>query len=232
MITLRKSAERGLTQIDWLKSYHSFSFGEYRDPKHMGFHALRVINDDIIAPGGGFGTHPHRDMEIITVVYDGTLQHKDSLGTGSVIRPGDVQRMSAGTGILHSEFNASDTDPVRLLQIWIIPDKTGIAPGYQQKHFPPELRSGVLRLAASPDGAEDSITIQQDARLYISTLGPKQGVDYHLSKGRSAWVQVATGSLTLNGQSLGEGDGATIENEQTLVIESKDGAELLLFDLA
>jgi len=198
----------------------------------MGFQTLRVINDDRVAPGGGFGTHPHRDMEIITIVLDGALEHKDSLGTGSVIRPGDVQRMSAGTGIRHSEFNHSETDPVHFLQIWILPDRKGLEPGYEQKTFAPEKRQGRFALVAGPKSANGALTIHQDARLYIATLLPDGKVTHSLKPGRHAWVHVATGAVTLNGQSLEAGDGAGVENEATLEFAATKPAEVLLFDLA
>src|SRR3954452_23136873 len=213
MITIRPSAERGITDFGWLDSKHSFSFGEYYDLDHMGFHSLRVINDDKVAPGGGFPTHPHRDMEIITWVLSGALEHKDSLGTGAVIRPGELQRMTAGTGILHSEFNASKTEPVHLLQIWIFPEKRGLTPGYDQKSFPAAERKGRLKLVASRDGRDGLVSFHQDASVYAAALAPDQKVTHTLVPGRAAWVQVATGSVKLNGITLKTGDGAAVEDE-------------------
>lgn len=231
MITIRPAAERGHADFGWLDSYHTFSFGEYQDFNHMGFHSLRVINDDKIAGGGGFPTHPHRDMEIITWVLSGALEHKDSLGTGSVIRAGDLQRMTAGTGIQHSEFNASKTDPVHLLQIWLFPDKRGLKPGYAQTNFPVADRKGQLKLVASRDGRDGSVSFNQDASLFAATLSPGQRVKHTLSPGRAAWVQVATGSITLNGQSLKTGDGAAITEETELELVGVDEGETLVFDL-
>ncbi len=232
MITIRRAVERGRTDFGWLDSWHTFSFGEYMDYDHMGFHSLRVINDDKVAPGGGFPTHPHRDMEIITWVVSGALEHKDSLGTGSVIRPGELQRMTAGTGILHSEFNASKTEPVHLLQIWIFPEKRGLTPTYDQKSFPAAERKGQLKLLASHDGRDGSVSFSQDASLYAAALGRDQKVSHTLVPGRAAWVQVATGSVTLNGQKLTAGDGAAVENEAVLELLGVDEGETLLFDLA
>src|SRR5262245_5634103 len=189
MLQIRKSRERGRSRFDWLDSLHTFSFGEYHDPGLMGFRVLRVINEDRVTPGQGFGTHGHRDMEIITCVIDGALEHKDSLGTGSVIRPGDIQRMSAGTGVMHSEFNASTTQSVHFLQIWIVPERRGIAPGYEQKSFPLPERSGRLRLVASPNGNDGSVTIHQDARVYMSSLGAGQSVTHEMAADRHAWLQ-------------------------------------------
>jgi quercetin 2,3-dioxygenase len=231
MITLRPAAERGRTDFGWLDSGHSFSFGDYRDPRHMGFHSLRVINDDRVAGGGGFPTHPHRDMEIITVVFAGALEHKDSLGTGSVIRAGDVQRMTAGTGILHSEFNASATEPVHLLQIWILPEARSLKPGYAQQSFPAEARKGQLKLAASRDGRDGSLSFHQDASLYLAALDPGQKVTHTLAPGRAAWVQVATGSVTLNGKTLVAGDGAAVTDETDLELVGVESGETLVFDL-
>lgn len=232
MIAIRKSGERGVTDWGWLDSRHSFSFGEYHDPKHMGFRALRVINDDRIAGGGGFPKHPHRDMEIVTVVFEGALAHGDSLGNGSAIRPGEVQRMTAGTGIRHSEANASQTDPVHLLQIWLLPERAGLEPGYEQKAFAPEEFDGQLRLVASPDGRDGSLTIRQDARIHQARLAPGQSASQALEHGRHAWVQVARGSITLNGQALGEGDGAAVSEETALSLTGVDTADVLVFDLA
>jgi quercetin 2,3-dioxygenase len=232
MINIRRSEQRGGGNFGWLNTRHTFSFDTYHDPKYMGFRSLRVINEDVVAPGGGFPTHPHRDMEIITYVLEGALGHKDSLGTGSVIRPGDGQRMSAGHGIRHSEMNASDTDPVHLLQIWIMPDRGGIEPSYEQKTFPPEEKQGKLRVIASPDGENGSVTIHQDAKLYVSLLAPGEKVTHDLPQGRYAWLQVAKGSIELNGKQLQQGDGAAVSDEQKLTIAGKQDAEVLLFDLA
>jgi len=230
MINVRRAAERGRTQIDWLDSRHSFSFGEYFDPKHMGFRALRVINEDRVTPGAGFPTHGHRDMEIITYVLDGAIAHKDSLGTGSVIRPGDVQRMSAGTGIRHSEFNSSASDPLHFLQIWIVPDKERLVPGYEQKSF--ERKPGELRLVGSRDGRDGSITVHQDADIYAAILRPGDTVEHRPADGRHSWVQIARGAVTLNGQTLQQGDGAAISGEKTLTLAANENAEIVLFDLA
>jgi redox-sensitive bicupin YhaK (pirin superfamily) len=232
MIALRKSGERGFADHGWLKSFHTFSFAGYYDPKHMGFGPLRVINEDRVAPGEGFGTHPHRDMEIISYVLDGALEHKDSMGTGSVIRPGDVQRMSAGTGVLHSEYNASDKDKVHFLQIWIEPSKSGIPPSYEQKFFAPEEKRGKLRLVASPDGRDGSVKVHQDALLLAALINGDERVVYTLASGRKAYVHVARGSVTVNGQPLGSGDALKATGESEVVIEKGDNAEVLLFDLA
>jgi redox-sensitive bicupin YhaK (pirin superfamily) len=232
MINLRRSHQRGGGDFGWLNTRHSFSFDTYYDPKHMGFRSLRVINEDWVAPGQGFPTHPHRDMEIITYVLEGALEHKDSLGTVSIIRPGDGQRMSAGRGIRHSEANPSDTEAVHLLQIWIMPDRPGHEPSYEQKTFPESEKRGRLRLIAGPDGEDGSVTIHQDAKLYVSLLAPGQQVEHELSKGRHAWLQVAKGAVELNGKKLEQGDGAAISDEQKLKIEGTEDAEILLFDLA
>ncbi|PMB12958.1 quercetin 2,3-dioxygenase [Fischerella thermalis CCMEE 5282] len=231
-IQIRHGNERGHTKISWLDSYHTFSFGGYVDPNHMGFRSLRVINDDRVAPGAGFATHSHRDMEIITYVLEGALEHRDSLGTGAVIYPGDAQRMSAGSGITHSEFNHSKTKPVHFLQIWIVPDRKGLSPSYEQRTFPSEERSGILRLIAAKDGREGAVTIHQDVDLYASLLQPNDLVSYHLKPQRYAWVQVARGVVTLNGHSLKEGDGAAVNGEEQLEISTDTGGEILLFDLA
>jgi len=230
MIRIRKAKERGHFDHGWLDTYHTFSFADYYDPDFMGFRALRVINEDRVEPGRGFGTHSHRDMEIVTYVLEGELEHRDSMGTGSIIRPGEVQRMSAGTGVLHSEVNPSRKSPVHLLQIWILPERRGLRPEYEQKAFPAEERNGKLRLVASQDGANGSLTIHQDARLFAATLGKADSVQYDLQPGRYAWLQVARGSVDVNGQKLEAGDGAAIEDERTLTLRG-DGAEVLLFDL-
>jgi quercetin 2,3-dioxygenase len=233
MITIRKSADRGGADHGWLNTKHTFSFDTYYDPRQMHFRALRVINEDTVQPGAGFPTHPHRDMEIITYVLEGALQHKDSLGNGSIIRPGDGQRMSAGTGILHSEFNASKTDPVHLLQIWILPERKGIEPGYEQKAFPAEEKRGHLRLTAARDGQNGAVTVHQDVALYSAVLDGSQKVEHVLPPGRHAWLQVARGSVELNGTRLNQGDGAAISDEQRVAIAgAQDGSEILLFDLA
>ncbi len=231
MIALRKSSERGHANHGWLDSFHSFSFADYHDPRHMGFSVLRVINEDRVAPGTGFPTHGHRDMEIVTYVLKGALEHKDSLGNGSTIHPGEVQRMSAGRGVRHSEFNPSDSEPVHLLQIWILPDRAGHAPGYEQKHFNPAELEGRLRLVASPNGHDGSVTIHQDARLYATRLDGAANVSHALAPGRRAYVQVARGAVTLNNVPLSAGDGAGIENESLVALASGKDAEVLLFDL-
>jgi len=233
MITIRRSQERGGADHGWLNTRHTFSFDSYYDPHHMHFRALRVINEDIVQPGQGFPTHPHRDMEIITYVLEGALQHKDSLGNGSIIRPGDGQRMSAGTGILHSEFNASKTEPVHLLQIWIMPEGKGIEPGYEQKAFPEAEKRGRLKLIAARGGQNGTVTVHQDVSLYVALLDQGQKVEHTLAPGRHAWLQVAKGAVELNGAHLNQGDGAAVSDEQKLSIAgTQDGSEILLFDLA
>jgi len=233
MITLRSAQERGVADFGWLDSRHTFSFGNYYDPNHMGFASLRVINEDKVTAGQGFGTHGHRDMEIISYVLEGALEHKDSIGTGSVIRPGDVQRMSAGTGIRHSEFNASQTDPVHFLQIWILPEQEGIKPGYEQKTFTEAEKQGRLRLVGSRDGREGSITIHQNVDLYAASLQQDEEVSHTLAEGRVAWLQVARGAVQLNQQTLTAGDGAAISEEALITLRGASGAaEVLLFDMA
>jgi quercetin 2,3-dioxygenase len=232
MIIIRKSGDRGHFNHGWLDTYHSFSFSDYYDPENMGYKTLRVINEDRVNPSEGFGTHGHKDMEIITYIIDGELEHKDSMGTGSVIRPGDVQRMSAGTGVRHSEFNASKTKPVHLLQIWILPEKTGIPPSYEQKTFQLFERHNQLRLVASHDGRNGSVTVHQDVNLFCSHLDAGKELRFQMLPGRAAWVQIAKGSLDLNGRTLEAGDGAAIENEGNITIKSNDASEFLLFDLA
>ena len=232
MISVRKAAERGHFNFGWLDTYHTFSFDQYYDPRFMGFRSLRVINEDRVQPGHGFPTHAHRDMEIITYVLAGGLAHKDSMGNGSVIRPGDVQRMSAGAGVRHSEANPSTSDPVHLLQIWIMPNRLGSAPGYEQKFFADEEKRGRLRLIASPDGRDGSVTVQQDARLHAALLEPGQEAVYELRAERHAWVQVARGTIELNGQELEQGDGAAVSAEERLTFVAREPAEVLLFDLA
>ena len=231
MLNIRKAGDRGHANLGWLDSYHTFSFADYYDPKHMGFADLRVINDDIISPGRGFGTHPHRDMEIITYVLDGALEHRDSMGNGSVMKPGDVQRMSAGTGVTHSEFNHSQSEPVHLLQIWILPDRRGHSPGYEQKHFADDEKRGTLRLVASPQGEQGSVSLNQDARVYASLLDGDESVTHELNDGRVAWVHVARGSVTLNGQRLEAGDGASANAAGALEFSAGDQAEILIFDM-
>ncbi|MGH8678466.1 MAG: pirin family protein [Burkholderiales bacterium] len=232
MVELRKAGERGYVDHGWLKSFHTFSFAGYYDPRHMGFGALRVINEDRVAPGAGFGPHPHRDMEIISYVLDGALEHKDSIGNGSVIRPGDVQRMSAGTGVMHSEYNHSKSHSVHFLQIWIEPSERGIAPSYEQKYFDPVQKRGKLRLVASPDASHDSVTIHQDARIYASLLGDDDRVEHALAHGRRAYVYVARGKVTVNGHPLEAGDALSAQGEQRITLECGEDTEVLLFDLA
>ena len=232
MLNHRKAEERGRANLGWLDSRHTFSFAEHYDPERIGFRALRVINDDRVQPARGFGSHSHRDMEIITYVLSGELAHRDSLGNGSVIRPGDVQRMSAGTGVVHSEMNPSRTEPVHFLQIWIVPDREGHRPGYEQKAFSESDRRGKLRLVASRDGRDGSVTFQQDASVYAGLLEPGERVAHEQRPGRHSWVHVARGSVDLNGQTLREGDGAAVSDEQRLDLTARDRSEVLLFDLA
>jgi redox-sensitive bicupin YhaK (pirin superfamily) len=234
MITIRRAEERGQADHGWLDTRHTFSFADYHDERHMGFRALRVINEDRVAPGQGFPTHGHRDMEIISYVLEGELGHKDSMGTGSTIRPGEVQRMSAGTGVRHSEMNASKDRPVHFLQIWIVPDRDGHAPGYEQTAFPEAERRGRLRLVASPDGAEGSVTIHQDARLYLALLGDGERARHAVAAGRHAWVHVARGEVAVNGEVLRAGDGAAVSDERALELAGRgpSPADVLVFDLA
>jgi len=231
MIQIRKSDTRGHANLGWLDSRFSFSFAESFDPQHVEFRTLRVMNDDRIAGGGGFPTHPHRDMEIVTYVLDGELAHKDSMGNGSVIKPGDVQYMSAGTGVAHSEFNASDKTPVHMYQIWMFPDKQGHTPAYDQKHFSAAEKQGKLRLVVSPDGREGSVKIRQGNELYATVLAPGESVKHVLKPERHAYVQVARGSVTLNGTKLAAGDGAAVSQEKALELTGVEDAEVLLFDL-
>jgi redox-sensitive bicupin YhaK (pirin superfamily) len=231
MITIRKSEDRGVGRHGWLTSKHTFSFANYHDPKHVGFRSLLVINEDEVAPGRGFGTHQHDNMEIISIVMEGALAHRDSSGGDGVLRRGEVQRMSAGTGVAHSEFNGSQTEPVHFFQIWIEPERAGIPAGYEQKLFPEEERRGRLRLLVSPDAADGALKIHQDARLYSAILGDNERVEHALAEGRGAWLQVARGSVDLNGATLKAGDGAAIEEESSLAITAKGDAEVLLFDL-
>ncbi len=222
---------RGRTQTGWLDSYHTFSFGSFYDPNRLGFRSLRVINDDRVVPGAGFPTHGHKDMEILTYVLEGAIEHKDSLGNGSVIRPGEAQIMSAGTGILHSEYNPSETEPVHFLQIWILPNQKGLQPRYEQKSFPIEERSSKLRLIAAKDGRNGAVKIFQDVDLYTSILQPSDVINYHIQPDRHAWLQIAQGVVTLNGEELRAGDGVQMSGEEQLEISTDVGAEILLFDL-
>ncbi len=232
MIRVRRAGERGHFDHGWLDTSHTFSFAAYHDPAHMGFRALRVINDDTVAPGTGFGAHAHRDMEILTYVLEGALAHRDSMGNGSVIRPGNVQRMSAGTGVTHAEFNASDAEPVHFLQIWILPDRSGLPPSYEEKEFAREDKRGALRLIAAPDGRDGAATIHQDARVYASVLEPGERLTHRLPPGRHAWLHVVAGALGLDEVALAGGDGAAISDEPALSLTATAPSELLLFDLA
>ena len=232
MITIRKSEERGHFQHGWLDTYHTFSFDQYYDPAHMHWRALRVINEDRVARGQGFPTHSHRDMEIVTYILSGALEHRDSMGNGSVIRPGDVQRMTAGTGVSHSEFNPSSDEGVHLLQIWILPEARNLTPSYEQKFFSQQERTGKLRLITSSDGSDGSVKIHQDARIYAALIGSDQSVSHQLSGNRCGWLQVAAGSIRLNDVDLEQGDGAAISRESQLQIAALEQSEVLLFDLA
>lgn len=231
MIQVRHADERGAADFGWLDSKHTFSFGQFYDPDHMGFGPLRVINEDRVAPGKGFDTHGHQDMEIISYVLDGALEHKDSLGTGSVIRAGDVQRMTAGSGIRHSEFNHSDTDPVHFLQIWILPEREGLEPGYEQRSFSSEDRSGGLRLLASRNGEAGSLTVHQDVRLYGSLLRTAEKLVHPVQSDRRVWIQVVRGALTVNGKSVGSGDGVALADEHEVHLVARSDSEILLFDM-
>jgi len=232
MMKVRRGDERGHAEHGWLDSHHTFSFADYYAPAHMGFRALRVINEDRVEAGQGFGRHSHRDMEILSYVLDGALEHKDSLGTGAVIRPGDVQRMSAGTGVTHSEYNASKTDPVHFLQIWILPDRKGDKPSYEQKTFTAEDKANRLRLVVSPDGRDGSVTVHADAALYAGLLDAGHTAELPLTAGRHAWVHVVRGKLRLNGTELSAGDAAALTGESLVRLEGLDAAEVLVFDLA
>jgi redox-sensitive bicupin YhaK (pirin superfamily) len=232
MITIRKSEDRGHFDLGWLDTYHTFSFDKYYDPNHMGFRTLRVINEDRVQPGRGFPTHSHRDMEIVTYILEGALQHQDSMGNGSIIRPGDVQRMTAGTGVAHSESNPSQTDAVHLLQIWILPNERGLKPDYEQKAFSQEDRRAILRLIASEDARDGSVRIHQDVNVYASLLEIGQEVVHQLAPNRHAWIQVARGAIAVNGEKLNESDGAAISGASNLTIVGRKSAEALLFDLA
>jgi hypothetical protein len=231
MMTLRPAHARGHANHGWLDTWHSFSFADYYDPSHMGFRALRVINEDSVSPLHGFGTHPHRDMEILTYVLEGGVEHRDSMGSHGIVRPGEVQRMSAGTGVLHSEKNPFDA-PLHFLQIWIVPERRGLTPSYEQKAFPSEERQGRFRLLASPDGQEGSLTVHQDVRLYGTLLGAGEKTEFSLKPGRHAWVQVARGAGTLNGVALKAGDGVAVSDEGRLELAATEPLEVLLFDLA
>ncbi|HEY9771154.1 MAG TPA: pirin family protein [Coleofasciculaceae cyanobacterium] len=233
MITVRHKDERGIANFGWLDSRHTFSFGNYFDPQQMGFASLRVINEDKIIPAKGFGTHGHRDMEIISYVLSGELEHRDSMGNGSVIRPGDIQRMSAGTGVRHSEFNASDTNPVHLLQIWIMPEQNELQPSYEEKNFDQEQRQGKLRLVGSRDGRDNSVTIHQDVNLYLASLNQSDRITHQINANRAVWLQVTKGEVKLNDRLLQAGDGAAIINEAEIAIAGNSSdSEILLFDLA
>ncbi|EON11120.1 MULTISPECIES: pirin family protein [Pandoraea] len=231
MLDIRKAADRGVADHGWLSSRHTFSFANYYDPKQVGFSDLLVINDDRVAPAQGFGKHPHRDMEIFSYVLEGALEHKDTMGTGSVIEPGDVQLMSAGRGVAHSEFNHSPTSPVHFMQIWIVPNQTGIAPEYQQRRFTPEEKRGRLRMIISPDGSDDSLRIHQDARVYAGLFDGDESATLTLAPNRYAYVHVARGSVSLNGVALGEGDGVRVRDETALTLSNGTDAEVLVFDL-
>lgn len=232
MITIRHSNDRGHAQHGWLDSYHTFSFSNYYDPAHMGFRSLRVINEDRIAPGQGFGTHSHRDMEIITFVLDGAIAHKDSIGNTEVLRPGEIQRMTAGTGIAHSEFNPADDAPTHLLQIWILPDRQGLPPSYEQIAVPLAERSGRLKTIASPDGRDGGVKIHQDLLLLTAVLAPQQQIEYQLAGNRAVWLQITRGEVTLNGHTLVAGDGAAIDRQDRISLEAVTDSEILLFDMA
>jgi quercetin 2,3-dioxygenase len=232
MIVRRPANERGHSDLGWLDSRHTFSFAEYYDPRYMGFRALRVINEDRVKPGYGFGTHPHRDMEIISYVLEGALGHQDNMGNGSVIRPGDVQRMSAGTGVLHSEMNPSKNEPVHFLQIWLMPGERGITPSYEEKRFEAAEKQGRLRLVAAPDAREGAVAIHQDVNLYAGMFNAGEGTRFEMRPGRHAWLQVLRGAVTLNGNSLNQGDGAAVSDEPALDLAATANAEVLVFDLA
>ena len=232
MLTIRKAHERGHARHGWLESRHTFSFADYYDPEQMGFRDLRVINEDRVQPGQGFGSHSHRDMEILTWVVDGALEHRDSLGTGSVIRPGDLQRMSAGTGITHSECNASRSQSVHFLQIWILPERAGIEPSYEQKHFPDEERSGRLRRIASRDGRDGSVRVHQDVALHAGILAPGQSASLDLAPSRHAWIQLVRGAVEVGGIGLAAGDGAAVSGEPRIELVARDASDVLVFELS
>lgn len=232
MIKIRKAQDRGHFDFGWLNTYHTFSFGDYYDPSHMAFRSLRVINEDVVAPGRGFPTHGHRDMEIVTYILEGALEHRDSMGSGSIIRRGDAQRMSAGTGVRHSEANPSKDEPVHLLQIWILPEREGQQPEYEEKRFADEEKRNRLRLIVSPDGDEGAVRIHQDAKIYASVLDEGKSVNHQIAGGRHAWLQIAGGAVELNGTPLKHGDGAAVSQENQLSIVADGPSEVLLFDLA
>jgi redox-sensitive bicupin YhaK (pirin superfamily) len=232
MIRVRKADERGHFDHGWLNTYHTFSFADYFDPAHMGFRSLRVMNDDRVAPGQGFGMHGHRDMEIVTYVLDGALEHRDSMGNGSIIRAGELQRMTAGTGVRHSEFNPSERDWVHLYQIWLLPERKGLTPGYEQLAVGEQEKRGRFGLVASPGGADGSLTIHQDARLYMTSLTPEEGVTHELEPGRAAWLQVLRGSVNVLGHDLAAGDGLAVTDERAVSVRAARPSEVLLFDLA
>lgn len=231
MLNIRRANDRGHSDIGWLDSHHSFSFAEFYDPEHMGFGFLRVINDDIVAPGGGFGTHPHRDMEIISYVLDGELRHKDSMGNGSTIRPGDLQRMSAGTGVTHSEFNNSQSEPVRFLQIWFLPDRNDHKPAYEQKFFSPSDKRGQFKLVASANGASDSVSLNQDVNFYAGLIDGDEQVTFEINENRDVWIQIARGSILVNGEDLQKGDGIAITRKGQLTFTNGNNAEILILDM-
>ncbi|WP_298862986.1 pirin family protein [uncultured Gimesia sp.] len=232
MLQVRKANERGHAHHGWLEAYHTFSFSSYQDPNHMNFRVLRVMNEDRVQPGQGFGTHPHRDMEIVTYVLEGALEHKDSMGNGEVLHAGEFQRMSAGTGITHSEFNPSPTDPVHLYQIWLLPQSKGIEPSYEQKRFPDDEQHNQLRLVASSEAEQGSLHIHQDARIFLSKIDAEATVTHELVNGRHAWLQVLRGAVSLNGENLATSDGAAVSEESTLTIQATSDVEIMLFDLA
>lgn len=232
MFQIRKASERGHANHGWLETYHTFSFAGYRDPEHMGFRSLRVMNEDFVTPGKGFGTHPHENMEIVTYVLDGALEHKDSMGNGEVLHAGEFQRMSAGTGITHSEFNPSSSEPVHLYQIWLLPERKGIAPSYEQKYFADEERQNRLRLVASRNGADGSLTICQDADIYLGSLDANVSITHKIASGRHAWLQVLRGSIAVGNESLTAGDGLAVSDEKELQIDTASQAEVMVFDLS
>lgn len=232
MIRMRRAAERGHANHGWLDTYHTFSFGSYHDPAHVRFRALRVMNEDWIAPGAGFGTHPHDNMEIVTYVLEGALEHRDSMGHGAVLRAGELQRMSAGTGITHSEFNASKSEPVHLYQIWLFPERRGIEPGYEQRRFDRAGRRNRLRVVAAPGGEDGALVIHQDARIFLASLEPGRGIDEAIAAGRHVWVQVLSGVVSLGGHRLTAGDGAALSEESRLTIVAYEESEVMVFDLA
>jgi redox-sensitive bicupin YhaK (pirin superfamily) len=232
MMQVRKAAERGHGEHGWLDSWHTFSFADYYDPRHVGFRSLRVMNEDRVLPGAGFGMHPHRDMEILTFVLSGVLEHRDSLGSGAQLRPGEVQHMTAGTGVLHSETNPSAAEPVHLYQVWLLPDRRGLRPGYEQRAFPPAGRHNQFQLVAAPDGRDGALVIHQDARVYLAELDAGREVRYTLEPGRHAWLQVARGTLECNGVTLAAGDGAALSAEGEIVVRAGVPSGVILFDLA